>query len=321
MSEPAAVVSQRDMPRRSRLMLFDDWLRQPVPIARIHCFRALVALYSTIYLLVRFAVLWSLGDRSVTGFDPVGIWWWLATPLPAGAVRVVLIVAVVACAAMVVGRALRIVAPTAALCVLALTTYRSSFGQLLWFDNLMVLHLVLLGGWSVVFIRSKDSDCDHERKIDVHAAGRDEVSGFVLRLAALATVITYVLAGVAKLRIGGWAWIDGDALARHIAFSAARLELLGASPSPVAAPILRVPGLLTVAAVVTVLTELLAPLALLGRRWAAGWTAAAWLLHLGVAATMFVVFAYPLVLVAFAPLFRLERLSRWSIARWTRPRQ
>jgi hypothetical protein len=38
------------------------------------------------------------------------------------------------------------------------------------------------------------------------------------------------------------------------------------------------------------------------------WVVAAWLLHAGVAALMFVVFPYPLFLVAFAPFFRLERL-------------
>jgi hypothetical protein len=38
------------------------------------------------------------------------------------------------------------------------------------------------------------------------------------------------------------------------------------------------------------------------------WVVAAWLLHAGVAALMFVVFPYPLFLVAFAPFFRLEQL-------------
>jgi len=49
--------------------------------------------------------------------------------------------------------------------------------------------------------------------------------------------------------------------------------------------------------------------ALLGGRPRNVWVAAAWLLHAGVAALMFVVFPYPLFLVAFAPFFRLERLG------------
>ena len=38
------------------------------------------------------------------------------------------------------------------------------------------------------------------------------------------------------------------------------------------------------------------------------WVALAWCMHAAIAATMFVVFPYPLALIAFAPLFRLERL-------------
>ena len=57
------------------------------------------------------------------------------------------------------------------------------------------------------------------------------------------------------------------------------------------------------------LVELAAPVALLGGWVRNAWVVAAWLLHAGVAALMFVVFPYPLFLVAFAPFFRLERLT------------
>ena len=50
------------------------------------------------------------------------------------------------------------------------------------------------------------------------------------------TVVTYVLAGLAKLRIGGVDWLVGDTLRNHVAYSAVRLEVLGARPSPLAAP-------------------------------------------------------------------------------------
>ena len=41
-----------------------------------------------------------------------------------------------------------------------------------------------------------------------------------VRVAAVVTVLTYVLAGIAKLRIGGVAWMTGDTLRNHVAFSA-----------------------------------------------------------------------------------------------------
>ena len=59
----------------------------------------------------------------------------------------------------------------------------------------------------------------------------------------------------------------------------------------------------------TVALELGAPLALWPRLRTA-WVVGAWGLHAAIAATMFVVFPYPLTLVAFAPVYRLERLGR-----------
>ena len=61
----------------------------------------------------------------------------------------------------------------------------------------------------------------------IHAA-----YGGPVRLAAGVTVLTYVLAGVAKLRLGGLGWMVGDTLRNHVAYSAARLDLLGGTPSP-----------------------------------------------------------------------------------------
>jgi hypothetical protein len=137
-----------------------------------------------------------------------------------------------------------------------------------------------------------------------------------VRLCSWITVTTYVLAGVAKLRIGGVAWLDGDTLRGHVAFSAARLELLGGSPSPLATRAMDLGWPLTAAAVASVAAELGAPLALLSRRWATTWIAVVWLMHAGIALTMSVVFAYPLFLVAFASFWRVEWLGSVAVRLW-----
>jgi hypothetical protein len=54
------------------------------------------------------------------------------------------------------------------------------------------------------------------------------------------------------------------------------------------------------------------------------WATAAWLFHVGIVALMAIVFAYPLSGVAFAPLFRLERLvavvpARYRRTGWSEP--
>ena len=61
-------------------------------------------------------------------------------------------------------------------------------------------------------------------------------------------------------------------------------------------------------AAASVAIELAAPLALLGGRWRNGWVVAAWMMHVGIAALMLVVFPYPLFVVAFLPFFELERV-------------
>jgi hypothetical protein len=132
---------------------------------------------------------------------------------------------------------------------------------------------------------------------------------FPLQLASVIVVVTYVIAGIAKLRYGGFEWLTGDSLRNHIAYSATRVELLGGRSSPLAAPLVRNSWVLPPIAAATVLIELAAPVALLGGRFRNIWVASAWCMHAGVLAFMFIVFPSPLLLVAFAPMFELELLG------------
>ena len=127
--------------------------------------------------------------------------------------------------------------------------------------------------------------------------------GWPLRLAAVVTVLTYVVTGVAKLRYAGGDWLSGDTLLHQIAFDNARKKVLGdrtrrwppCSPTTPASS---------------------------GRwacsRWWSSWarrsrcsagagrrsgSAAAWTFHVGIVALMWISFPYPLSLIAFAPLF------------------
>lgn len=272
----------------------DAWLLSPAPADRLAVFRVLVGLFATVYLAVRSPAFWALGAPSSSAtFEPVGALWFLSSPLPGGPVRAGLVVAVALGAAFVWGQRFRLVGPAFAVVLLALTTYRSSFGQILWLENLMVLHVLV-----VACSRAGDR-------------GREPGAayGWPLRLAALVTVATYVLAGIAKLRIGGFDWMTGDSVRNQVAYSAARLDLLGATGSPVGRWLIRYGWLFPPAAVATVVLELGAPLALIGGRVRTAWVAAIWGMHLAIAVLMLVVFPYPLTLVAFAPLFPLERLA------------
>ena len=132
--------------------------------------------------------------------------------------------------------------------------------------------------------------------------------GFPIALASLVLVITYVIAGVAKLRYGGLEWVFGDTLRNHVAYAAARLDLLGGSPSPLAGWAVRLDGVWPFVAAATIVIELAAPLALLGGRIRTAWVLAAWLMHLGVLgvhADRVPVPAVPRCLRAAVPIERL----------------
>jgi hypothetical protein len=89
--------------------------------------------------------------------------------------------------------------------------------------------------------------------------------------------------------------------------------MLGGVPSPLAGPLVQQTWLLTGCAAITVLAELLAPVALLGRRVAWAWTAVMWGFHAVIALTMFVVFPYPLMGVAFVPVLLVTGTARHHV--------
>lgn len=284
----------------------DAWLGAPAPAERLGALRVVTSLFATCYLAVRLPAFLALADAPESRFEPVGVLALLDSPMPDVAWTALLVGALVLGAASASGVWFRLSGPGFATLLLIITTYRSSWGQLLWFEALLVLHVVIVGlapsadAWSMGTRRAVPADRDPREY------------GFPVRLAAIVTVTTYLLAGVAKLRIGGVDWAAGDTLRNHIAYSAVRLEVLGGSPAPLARPFMEHGALLAPMAVTTLVIELAAPIALLGGRIRSAWVAAAWTMHAGIAALMLVVFPYPLTLVAFGPLFPLERLQRRS---------
>lgn len=302
----------------------DSWLFAPAPAERLAVLRLLTGGFGVTYLAVRLGAFARLADAAPGRFDPVGILWSLDGPLADGLLAGLLAVALTAGVAFTAGAWFRVSGPAFGLTLLVLTTYRSSWGQLLHFENLMVLHVLVVG-----LTRSADAlSWDARRRRSRHGPGAapggspppSPAYGWPVRLAALVTVVTYVLAGLAKLRLGGTEWLVGDTLRNHVAYSAVRLEVLGARPSPLAAPLVDQSWLFPPLAVLTILVELAAPVALLGGRIRDAWVVSAWVLHAGIVALMLVVFPYPLSLVAFAPFYRLERAARWVSGFLTRRR-
>ncbi len=277
------------------------------PPERLAAFRIMLGSFVTGYLAIRLPVFVELTSRDSNRFDPAGLFRLVDAPLAAALYLAMIALTIIAGVAFTVGWRFRVTGPTFAVLLLVVTSYRSSWGQLLHFENLMVLHVVALAPF-----RAADAWSVDARTGDEGAAGGVGAHvryHFPLQLASVIVVVTYVLAGIAKLRYGGLDWVRGDSLRNHIAYAAARVELLGGSSSPFAAFAVRNAWILPPAAVASIVIELGAPLALIHKRIRNVWVAFAWLMHAGILALMLIVFPSPLLLIAFAPMFELERLA------------
>lgn len=278
----------------------------PAPPERLAVVRILVGTYATVWLLVRLPHLLDIaGFTGDARFDPVGPLWWLGDPLPGPISVTLVLVAPVAGLAFATGWRFRVTGPLFAVIFLAVTTYRSSFGQVWHAENLVALHLLVLA----LAPAADTVSLDRRRRSDVASPTSDH--GWPLRLCTVVTVLAYVISGWAKLRTGGIDWITGDALRNHVAHDNLRKALLGDPWSPIGAFALRAGWLFPPMAAVSVLVELGAPVALLGGRLRRWWAAAAWSFHVGVLALMAITFPYQLTGVAYASMFPVERLLRW----------
>lgn len=281
------------------------------PAERLAAFRIVVGVFVVVYFIGRSPVFLALADRPPGDFDPVGLLAPLTDPPRGAIVTAALVMTLVSGIASTVGYRHRTAAIVFAVGVLFLTTLRSSWGQLLHFENLMVLQLAVLAFSPAADAWSLDARRRTARTSESNPTEASTRYGWPLALASLVMVVTYVIAGVAKLRYGGIEWIAGDTLRNHVGYSAARLDLIGGTPPILAEFVVERAWILAPAAFVAVAIELAAPIVCVGRSWRNAWVAAAWLMHVGILLTMSVGFPSPLFGVAFASLFPLERVPQW----------
>jgi hypothetical protein len=281
----------------------DAWFMKPCPTERLALLRMAIGAFGVAYVLLRLPHWFAPLGFERAGFAPIGVFAILPIRLPMPALLGLVVVCVIAGASFTIGYRLRASGPVYACGLLLLTTYRNCWGMIFHVENLLVLHTLALGFAPLAQVREGvRGDAEQGRVI----------SGWCVRLLCLLTVMTYVIAGVAKLQASGLGWAMGDVLREHIAYDAVRKLELGAMPSPLAAIAVRFAPLFPALAVLTLAIELGAPIALLGPRCALIWCLGALSFHVGVLALMGIVFPYPLLFVAYLPFFPVEQwLKRW----------
>jgi len=278
------------------------WLLASAPPTRLAALRVLIGSYCVIRLLSTAPSLVQLTDLPDQQFAPVGVLSSLDGPPAGGLVLAALVVAIAAGLAFVLGWRWRVAGPLFAVAFFLVSTYRVSWGHVSHADHLPALQLLLCG-----LVPAADAWSLDARRRRRPAPPDGSRYGWPIRVLGLITVVTYVLAGLAKLRYGGMGWLDGEVLRNQVASDALQKTLLGATSSPLSGWVATHGWVLVPASVVAVAVELAAPIAFLRGRWRDVWVASAWLLHVGIAAVMAISFPYPLSGVAFAPFYALER--------------
>lgn len=294
---------------------FDRFFYAVAPAERVARLRVLIGGYALVYLCSRFGALTNVVRFHAVEFMPVGPVALLAAPLERTWVFSLLLLAIAFGAAFTLGYRFRVTGPGFAALLLWVTAYRNSWGMKFHVENLMTLHVLLLAG-----ARAAD-----DLSLDAWRASRalepNGRYGWAPRAMSIVTVTTYALAGLAKLKLAGPAWLHGDFLRAELAHDNLRKIELGSIYSPLGAWLVTYSWPFGALAKLTILLELGAPIALLGGRVAFAWCAVAWGFHVGVAALMVIIFPYQLCALAFLPFFPLERW-RWlrSLAPYLRPK-
>jgi hypothetical protein len=283
------------------LAAFERYWFAPAPARRLALLRILTGGFALVHLLTRFASFTAPARFGREQFVPVGLVALLDEPLPSGVVTSLVALATVASVPFVLGLRYRFTAPVFALLFLWITTYRSSWGMIVHTENLLALHILVLSaapaadayGWDV---RGKPA-----------SAAPSGAYGWAARAMSATTAVCYVLAGLAKLKLAGPIWLEGGLLRAQIAYDNLRKIELGSSYSALGAALVHYEAPFLVLALMTVVLELGAPIALFGRRIALAWALLAWGFHIGVAALMAIPFPYQLSFIAYASLIEIER--------------
>lgn len=295
----------------------DGYWFSGAPAARLAILRLLVGAFALWYLLPRYSMFVAMGGSDPSLFEPVGVAALLPGPIPAGVFHALVIANLIACVAFFLGLWHRYTGPSFAALLLVVLCYRNSWSMIYHTDNVLVLHVLILGLTPAASALSLDGLWRRNRDGHPHSVdpwATDPVEGWrygwPIRLMCTVTVLTYFVCGVAKV-VGplGWSWATGEALRGQVAVDGLRKELLGSVASPMAFALYEHVHLFTIMAAGSLALELGAPLALANRRVGWLWAFAAFAMHWGIYSIMGISFRYQLSGVIFASFFPLERVA------------
>jgi len=295
------------------------------PAAALAVVRILVGGYALWYLTDRYASLVRIAHTNASLFEPVGIATFLDAPVQGLVFVALLNAAIFANIAFLVGWAFRFTGPLFGGLLLCILCYKNSWTMIYHTNNLLVLHVLILG-----FTRAADS-LSVDRMLRLFESKWPSGStksgtiprlpgnckyGWPIRLICTVTAASYFLAGVAKI-VGpsGWSWVTGTALRSQVAADALRKEFLGDGASPLFLSIYDHASLFALMGIGALLLELGAPLFFLSKHGTVLWATCMFLFHWGVFLVMGITFRYHLSGIAFAAFIDWDAVCSWCRSR------
>lgn len=283
----------------------------PAPAGRLAFIRMAAAGYCLWYLLTRHSHFTEYSKFSPSLFEPVGLSALLSEPLPEFWTQLLYYTTLFAGAAFLLGWKFRVSGPAFALLLIATLSYRYSWSMIYHDFHIVAVQIFILGfsasadAWSLDR-RHSNAQMSHWRY------------GWPIRLLCAATMLTYFVAGVAKIQSNlGWGWMDGSELKLQVAADALRKEVLGESGMPLFRILYPYEWIFTIVGFFTLVIELGAPLFLANKRLAQLWAIGGWLMHWGIFLIMGIRFRYQLSGLVFLPFFEVEKIPA-HFARWWR---
>ena len=283
----------------------DAWWRPAWPAERLATLRIIVGLYGVVWLAGRLPHLLSYARNDAARWAPVGVRSAREAPLAPDLYRTLVALTLVLALAFAFGWRFRVSGPLFAAALLVVLTHTNSWGKILHTENVWWVHVAALAASRSAAALSLAA----RRGAPVSPAPR---YGWPVMLMMAAGTLPYLLAGVAKLRNSGLAFVGGDTLRNYVAFGNVRKIELGSPASSLAPSLMDAPGFFSALAVFSLALELGAPLVLVLPRLRRPWVLSVAGFHWGVLALMAIGFPYQLSFVAFACYLEAERLWRWG---------
>ena len=273
------------------------------PATRPAVLRIATGAYTAWYLRPRIRMFAKVHRTDPSLFAPVGPCRVLRRPLPPRVADALVWATVASDVAFTLGLRHRVVGPLHAGLLLWTLSYRNSWSMVFHNDNNLVLHTAVLG-----LTRSADALAPGAGARRLGGAAGNWRYAAPHRGMQAATLVTYWLAGVAKVRSSaGWGWAKGEGMRRQVAADGLRKELLGSSAGGLGMRLYPHTGVWTVLAAGSLLLELLAPLVMLDRRVGRLWAVSAWGMHWGIYLVMNITFRHNLSGVMYLPWFPVEK--------------